>query len=193
MENTFVIKCKIHPEKVAIKYCKQCKFFICRECSFEKHETHNSALQSFNIPQNPKEEIIKLKDLSISQLSNINSINFQCMYQVFHQAKDYCKDCENFICKNCINKHDQSHKIVSVFNLLNQCSEIIENIISGKKINKILEEEKKEIKENDKKEIEIEINDIDYEKYINQINDYILKLTELKNNIIKIFEKRKKF
>ena len=193
MENTFVIKCKIHPEKVAIKYCKKCKYFICRECSFEKHETHNSALQSFIMPQNPKEDILKLKDLSVSHLSNINSISFQCMNQVFHQAKDYCKDCKNFICKNCINKHDKSHKIISVSELINQSSEIIEEIILEKIINRINKEEKKEIKEEDKKKIKIEVNDIDYEKYINQINDYILKLTELKNSMINIFEKRKKF
>ena len=194
MENTLVIKCKLHPEKLAIKYCKQCKCFICRECSFENHETHNSALQSFNIPQNPKGDILKLKDLSVSQLSNVNSINFQCMNQVFHKAKDYCRDCKNFICKFCISKHEKSHIIVSIPELMHQSSKLIENLILEKMINKINEdEEKKEIEVEEKKKIEIEVNDIDYEKYINQINIYILKLTELKKSMINIFEKRKKF
>ncbi len=152
MENTFVIKCKIHPEKVAIKYCKKCKYFICRECSFEKHETHNSALQSFIMPQNPKEDILKLKDLSVSHLSNINSISFQCMNQVFHQAKDYCRDCKNFICKFCISKHEKSHRIVSIPELMHQSSKLIENLILEKMINKINEdEEKKEIEVEEKK------------------------------------------
>ena len=190
MDNSFIIYCRLHPSKQAIKYCKKCKLYICRECSFENHETHNSLLQTLNIPSHPKESIINLKKLTKTKVSDYNSVSFKCMNQVFHQAKDYCQNCKNFICKNCIPKHDQKHIIINLSEIFNQFNDMVDNIISGGKKNENKVEEK--IIEN-KKQIEIHVNQIDYEKYINKINDYILKLNELKDIMINTFVKREKF
>ena len=190
MDNSFIIYCRLHPSKQAIKYCKKCKLYICRECSFENHETHNSLLQTLNIPSHPKESIINLKELTKTKVSDYNSVSFKCMNQVFHQAKDYCQNCKNFICKNCIPKHDQKHIIINLSEIFNQFNDMVDNIISGGKKNENKVEEK--IIEN-KKQIEIHVNQIDYEKYINKINDYILKLNELKDIMINTFVKREKF
>ena len=190
MDNSFIIYCRLHPSKQAIKYCKKCKLYICRECSFENHETHNSLLQTLNIPSHPKESIINLKELTKAKVSDYNSVSFKCMNQVFHQAKDYCQNCQNFICKNCIPKHDQKHIIINLSEIFNQFNDMVDNIISGGKKNENKVEEK--IIEN-KKQIEIHVNQIDYQKYINKINDYILKLNELKDIMINTFIKREKF
>ncbi len=190
MDNSFIIYCRLHPSKQAIKYCKKCKLYICRECSFENHETHNSLLQTLNIPSHPKESIINLKELTKTKVSDYNSVSFKCMNQVFHQAKDYCQNCKNFICKNCIPKHDQKHIIINLSEIFNQFNDMVDNIISGGKKNENKVEEK--IIEN-KKQIEIHVNQIDYQKYINKINDYILKLNELKDIMINTFVKREKF
>ena len=133
MDNSFIIYCKLHPTKQAVKYCKDCKIFICRECSFSNHETHNSSLQTLNIPSHPKENIKSLKELTKIKLSDYNSVTFKCMNQVFHQAKDYCQNCKNFICKNCISKHDKSHIILNLSDIFNQFNFLINDIITGEK------------------------------------------------------------
>jgi hypothetical protein len=179
MDNSFIIYCKLHPTKQAVKYCKDCKIFICRECSFSNHETHNSSLQTLNIPSHPKENIKNLKELTKIKLSDYNAVTFKCMNQVFHQAKDYCQNCKNFICKNCISKHDKSHIILNLSDIFNQFNFVINDIIVGEKN---IEKKSDEKIIEKKKEINIHVNQIDYEKYINQIDDYILKLNLLKNN-----------
>ena len=190
MDNSFIIYCKLHPTKQAVKYCKDCKIFICRECSFSNHETHNSSLQTLNIPSHPKENIKSLKELTKIKLSDYNSVTFKCMNQVFHQAKDYCQNCKNFICKNCISKHDKSHIILNLSDIFNQFNFLINDIITGEKN---IEKKSDEKIIEKKKEINIHVNQIDYEKYINQIDDYIVKLNLLKNNLINIFAQREKF
>ena len=190
MDNSFIIYCKLHPTKQAVKYCKDCKIFICRECSFSNHETHNSSLQTLNIPSHPKENIKNLKELTKIKLSDYNAVTFKCMNQVFHQAKDYCQNCKNFICKNCISKHDKSHIILNLSDIFNQFNFVINDIIVGEKN---IEKKSDEKIIEKKKEINIHVNQIDYEKYINQIDDYILKLNLLKNNLINIFAQREKF
>ena len=190
MDNSFIIYCKLHPTKQAVKYCKDCKIFICRECSFSNHETHNSSLQTLNIPSHPKENIKSLKELTKIKLSDYNSVTFKCMNQVFHQAKDYCQNCKNFICKNCISKHDKSHIILNLSDIFNQFNLVINDIIVGEKN---IEKKSDEKIIEKKKEINIHVNQIDYEKYINQIDDYIVKLNLLKNNLINIFAQREKF
>ncbi len=202
MENDFQIYCKEHPNKPAVKYCTQCKSFICRECTFEKHGSHNSALQVLNLSSHPKEEMKKLGDLSKTQLSKAESVSFKCMNQVFHQAKYYCQDCKNYICKNCINKHDKGHNILEVKDIINQFNTVINDIISGNSGNESVKKEEikvTEVKNNDndnnnnKNITQIGVNEIDYEKCINKINNYILKLNELKINMINTFVKREKF
>ena len=152
MENDFQIYCKEHPNKPAVKYCTQCKSFICRECTFEKHGSHNSALKVLNISSHPKEEMKKLGDLSKTQLSKAESVSFKCMNQVFHQAKYYCQECKNYICKNCINKHDKGHNILEVKDIINQFNNVINDIISGNSGNDSVKKEEiqvTEVKNND--------------------------------------------
>ena len=56
----------------------------------------------------------KIISLITHKISNNNNspILFPCKYMLFHQAKSYCKNCDDFICDKCIQKHDKSHTIL---------------------------------------------------------------------------------
>ena len=58
----------------------------------------------------------KIISLITQKISNNNNspILFPCKYMLFHQAKSYCKNCDDFICDKCIQKHDKSHTILSL-------------------------------------------------------------------------------
>ena len=59
--------------------------------------------------ENYLDKIITLINQKITQNSNLT---FPCKYMIFHQAKSYCKNCDDFVCDKCIKNHDKFHKIL---------------------------------------------------------------------------------
>lgn len=110
---------------------------------------------------------------------------FPCKYMVFHQAKKYCTNCGDFICDKCLKKHDETHTIFSL-------NEIVENVSS--KINLYLDLTKGNIpkSENSTNTTEkIELDENIENNAIQTIDNLINKLTCIKKTMLSFFELRK--
>jgi len=110
---------------------------------------------------------------------------FPCKYMVFHQAKKYCINCGDFICDKCLKKHDETHTIFSL-------NEIVENVSS--KINLYLDLTKGKIPktENTTSTTEkIELDENIENNAIQTIDNLINKLTCIKKKMLSFFELRK--
>lgn len=127
----------------------------------------------------------KIQNIIQHKISDNPNLTFPCKYMVFHQAKKYCKECEDFLCDKCIKKHDESHKILSV-------SDILEDVSS--KINLYLEiskgkfpQEEKSLSTLDKIELDENIE----QNAIGQIDNLINKLNCIRKKMLKFFNLRK--
>ena len=127
----------------------------------------------------------KIKSLIQQKISENPKLSFPCKYMVFHQAKKYCKECEDFICDKCVKKHEESHTILSI-------EEIVNNVPS--KINLYLDVSKgkfpKEGDSNNSAE-KVELDENIEQNSIDTINNLINKLTCIKKKMLKYFELRK--
>ena len=127
----------------------------------------------------------KIENIIQQKILDNSHIFFPCKYMVFHQAKKYCKECQDFICDKCIKKHEESHSILNV-------NEITQNV--SKKINLYLEVTKgkfpkdEKSKEGDEK---IELDESIEKSSIEKINNLINQLICIKKKILKFFELRK--
>ena len=129
----------------------------------------------------------KIQALIQQKLSQNIKLTFPCKYMIFHQAKSYCKNCDDFVCDKCIQKHDKYHKIV---NLKEICDILIPNITLYKDLSngKFPKEEKP------KKEGAIETINLDEkigQSFIEEIDGLINKLICTKKKIVKFFDLRK--
>ena len=127
----------------------------------------------------------KIQSLIQQKISDNPKLSFPCKYMVFHQAKKYCKECEDFICDKCIKKHEESHIILSL-------EEITKNVSS--KINLYLDISKGKFpKEGDSinSTEKVELDENIEQNSIETINNLINKLTCIKKKMVKYFELRK--
>ena len=115
----------------------------------------------------------KIQNLIQQKITDNPKLSFPCKYMVFHQSKKYCKECEDFICEKCIKKHDESHKILTL-------EEIVENASSN--INSYLEVLKGKIpqEESEKTTDKIELDETIEKNSIEQIDNLINKLICIK-------------
>ena len=126
----------------------------------------------------------KIQNIIQQKITENPKLSFPCKYMVFHQSKKYCQECEDFICDKCIKKHDESHKILTL-------EEIIENLSS--KINLYLDVSrgkfsKEEGTQNTTEKVELDEN---IEKNaIEKIDNLINKLNCIKKKMLKFFKLR---
>lgn len=104
LETTFV-KCNTHQSKMAKKYCTECKIFICNSCALEQHHTHINKLNKLNVMYLSNLQNFKKISENLYKMNIDEKLNFKCMNFVFHEAKNFCKQCKNFICEKCIPIH----------------------------------------------------------------------------------------
>ena len=126
--------------------------------------------------ENYLDKILSLMKQKISQNSNLF---FKCKYNVFHQAKSYCKDCQSFICNKCLNNHDESHKILSleeIINYFNDNISIYKDLSNGKM---------PEIKTEQKLDENLE------QSCIKEVDNLINKLISLKKKMLKFSNLKK--
>ena len=126
--------------------------------------------------ENYLDKILSLMKQKLSQNSNLF---FKCKYNVFHQAKSYCKDCQSFICNKCLNNHDESHKILSleeIINYFNDNISIYKDLSNGKM---------PEIKTEQKLDENLE------QSCIKEVDNLINKLISLKKKILKFSNLKK--
>ena len=127
----------------------------------------------------------KIQTLIQQKISDNPKLTFPCKYMVFHQAKKYCKECEDFICDKCVKKHEESHTILSI-------EEIANNVSS--KINLYLDVSKGKFpKEGDSSNSaeKVELDESIEQNSLETINNLINKLTCIKKKMLKYFELRK--
>ena len=120
------------------------------------------------------------------KLEKNQDIKFPCKYMVFHQAKSFCKNCENFICDKCIKKHDTTHKILSL-------QEAIDSLTSNISLYKDLSSGKfpKEEKCKNITEEKIILDEKIEQNFMEEIDELINKINIIKKKILKFFEFRK--
>jgi len=132
--NPRYISCENHYFKKAKKFCnyQDCKKFICNSCALEDHSNHLDNLQ--NIEKFYKKESVSLENFNLKNnlesLENPPTFTFKCIINVYHQAKFYCTDCKDFICQKCSVNHEQSHVILSNFELVENLNEKLDIIKS---------------------------------------------------------------
>ena len=130
----------------------------------------------------------KIIALIQEKLSKNSSLKFPCKYMTFHQAKSYCKDCEDFVCDKCIQKHDKYHKILNLEEIIKLFTSNI-NLYKDLSDGKFPKEEKPKKTEGTAEKI---ILDENIEKsFIEEIDNLINKLTCTKKKIMKFFDSRK--
>ena len=129
----------------------------------------------------------KIEALINQKISQNSNLTFPCKYMIFHQAKSYCKNCDDFVCDKCIQKHDKYHKILTLeetINTLNSNIALYKNLSNGK----FPKEEKQ------KKEGNIETINLDEtieQSFLEEIDNLMNKLICTKKKIIKFFNARK--
>ena len=134
--------------------------------------------------ENYLDKIITLINQKISQNSNLT---FPCKYMIFHQAKSYCKNCDDFVCDKCIKNHDKYHKILTLegtIETLNSNIVLYKNLSNGK-----FPKEEKQKKEGNIEEINLD-KTIE-QSFIEEIDNLINKLICTKKKVIKFFNARK--
>ena len=127
----------------------------------------------------------KIQKLIEQKITDNPNLSFPCKYMIFHQAKKYCKECEDFICDKCVKKHDESHNTLSI-------EEIVKNVST--KINLYLEVSKGKFlsKENSTNSSEkIELDETVEQNSIAKIDNLINELNCIKKKMLKFFELRK--
>ena len=127
----------------------------------------------------------KIQKLIEQKITDNPNLSFPCKYMIFHQAKKYCKECEDFICDKCVKKHDESHNTLSI-------EEIVKNVST--KINLYLEVSKGKFlsKENSTNSSEkIELDETIEQNSITKIDNLINELNCIKKKMLKFFELRK--
>ena len=126
----------------------------------------------------------KIQSLIQQKISDNPNLSFPCKYMVFHQAKKYCKECEDFICDKCVKKHDESHTILSIDKISNNVSS---------KINLYLDVSKGKFPKLDTNNTaeKVELDESIEQNSIETINNLINKLTCIKKKMVKYFELRK--
>jgi len=134
--------------------------------------------------ENYLDKIITLINQKITQNSNLT---FPCKYMIFHQAKSYCKNCDDFVCDKCIKNHDKYHKILTLegtIDTLNSNIVLYKNLSNGK-----FPKEEKQKKEGNIEEINLD-KTIE-QSFIEEIDNLINKLICTKKKVIKFFNSRK--
>ena len=134
--------------------------------------------------ENYLDKIITLINQKITQNSNLT---FPCKYMIFHQAKSYCKNCDDFVCDKCIKNHDKYHKILTLegtIDTLNSNIVLYKNLSNGK-----FPKEEKQKKEGNIEEINLD-KTIE-QSFIEEIDNLINKLICTKKKVIKFFNARK--
>ena len=129
----------------------------------------------------------KIITLIKQKTSQNHNLTFPCKYMIFHQAKSYCKDCDDFICNKCIQKHDKFHKILSLeetIDLLNSNITLYKNLSNGK----FPKEEKQKTEGIINK---INLDETIEQSFIEEIDNLINKLTCTKKKILKMLDTRK--
>ena len=115
---TEYVMCSVHSSKLAKKYCSQCQSFICNACAIDNHTDHLPKVIKLNsLYHNNKDLLNKYLNLAIgnSEQFKQTSVSFKCMNFVFHEAKNFCKNCKKFICIKCSGIHfDGTHDIISI-------------------------------------------------------------------------------
>ena len=104
---------------------------------------------------------------------------------VFHQAKKYCINCKDFICDKCLKKHDETHTIYTL-------SEIVGNVSS--KINLYLDLAKGKIQKSENETTDTEKVELDgniENNAMQTIDNLINQLTCIKKKMLSFFELRK--
>ena len=125
----------------------------------------------------------KIEALINQKISQNSNLTFPCKYMIFHQAKSYCKNCDDFVCDKCIQKHDKYHKILTLeetINTLNSNIALYKNLSNGK----FPKEEKQ------KKEGNIETINLDEtieQSFLEEIDNLMNKLICTKKKIIQYY------
>lgn len=110
------------------------------------------------------QEIVKEKVLDNQYLM------LPCKYMIFHQARKYCQDCDAFICDKCLKKHEPTHRILGI-------KEIINNITT--KSESYLHEKNSGLESNEKIDLDenLEVDAMEtIGNLIDKLNDIKLKL-----------------
>ena len=134
--------------------------------------------------ENYLDKIITLINQKITQNSNLT---FPCKYMIFHQAKSYCKNCDDFVCDKCIKNHDKFHKILTLegtIDTLNSNIVLYKNLSNGKF-------PKEEKQKNEGNIEEINLDKTIEQSFIEEIDNLINKLICTKKKVIKFFNARK--
>ena len=127
----------------------------------------------------------KIQEKIQQKISDNPKLLFPCKYMVFHQAKRYCKDCEDFVCDKCLKKHDNSHTNFTL-------QEIADNVSS--KMNLYLDVSKGKFPKNENNkndEGKIELDENIESNAIQTMDNLINKLCCIKKKMISFFELRK--
>ena len=113
---------------------------------------------------------------------------YPCKYQIFHQAKKYCPQCDYFVCDKCFSKHDSSHTLKYPNELIPDLSNKINLYLNLNEDNSSKEEEKsKKIEEKEKVELNTKICD----NAITSIDNLINELKNIKKKMLNFFELQK--
>ena len=129
------------------------------------------------------QEIVKEKVLDNQYLM------LPCKYMIFHQARKYCQDCDAFICDKCLKKHEPTHRILGI-------KEIINNITT--KSESYLHEKNSGLESNEKIDLDenLEVDAMEtIGNLIDKLNDIKLKLQSFfrfRNQLLAKYNFRKK-
>jgi hypothetical protein len=131
------IMCNSHPHKMAKKYCKneKCKTYICNSCAIDNHVKHHEMIEKIDGTITKKTldlltNLVKKETNNvINQSNNQAQSTLKCMNFIFHEAKNYCKECKNFICDKCTSTHDESHQIIPIGNYFEEVKKKVENFL----------------------------------------------------------------
>ena len=127
----------------------------------------------------------KIQEKIQQKISDNPKLLFPCKYMVFHQAKRYCKDCEDFVCDKCLKKHDNSHTNFTL-------QEIADNVSSKMNIYLDVSKGKFPKNENNKNdEGKIELDENIESNAIQTMDNLINKLCCIKKKMLSFFELRK--
>ena len=165
-------------------FCAPCGDIFCEQCVFNLYNTKNKIIRC---PLHKKEFIIEFNKFLnyFDTLTNINrfnleekDINLYCIRHNKKKLKYFCEDDKNFLCDNCLSKHE-GHKYIefnlnkeNFFNEINSLKNNFENLkikyLNEKtKINQFFISAKKNL-----------------EEQVNKINKYF-------NNLIKVINDKK--
>ena len=117
----------------------------------------------------------------LDKITKSKGKKYKCLSSQFHECDSFCSSCKNFICNNCIKKHDNTHDIIIFDTKLN---ELKTKIDSYKELSFLAEN----IKNGNNSKMEL--NENITKNAIQKIDELIKNLKEIKKKIIKAFELR---